>query len=442
MKTAFALVLAVALAPCMPSSAAQGAGREPSAPQGGGREVSPPVPQPKPKPRSPAGKTGGSRSTRKSTSSSAPKTPATAELSVRSSPPGCDVAIDGNPVGKTDSGGLLTVASIKPGRHTVSIRKDRYREERREVTLVAGGDRAVDVTLAPVPGTITVNVNLPGAEIRIGEGVVRSDKVESLEVAPGRYDVSVTKLGYKPYHGTANLEPGQSVRIDAAIEPLTLKGLVELAEDEFVRERYANVITLCDMVLADKPNRPRANLLLGASLFRSGRSADSLSPLLKAIEGGERVAVPVRQRRDSVGPGETEGLLVVGRDVVAFLAPTDPGLEFATPLRGVMHFERSRGAKAPVLMTVDLSDESRLPGAGLCLAPCGSSTTQMPGRKGRGKKDAGEVRPSRPRSVRKKDRGDDRDGRRASIEEIEYASAPSSEAALDLAAQLYARLRR
>jgi hypothetical protein len=217
------------------------------------------------------------------------------------------VTIDGNPAGTTNAAGLLTVDPVAPGKRVVLVSKKQYQEERREVTFVAGTDRALEVTLSPLPARLTVNVNLPDAEIRVGDTPARTGRVDDLEIAPGRYTVSVTKLGYRPYTGTVNLGPGQSARIDAAIEPLSLKDLVALAEDEFLREKYDDVVALCDMVLAEKPNRPRANLLLGASLFRLGRGSDSAAPLLKAIEGGERIAVPVRQHRPSLGPDEAEG---------------------------------------------------------------------------------------------------------------------------------------
>jgi hypothetical protein len=362
---------------------------------------------------------------------------------VRTTPGGCDVSIDGNDAGTTDSGGTLTFGPVSAGKHVVTIRKDRYREERRDVTFASGADRSLEVTLTLLPAKLTVNANVPQAEIRIGKGEVHSNRVEAMELAPGRYEVTVAKLGFKTYSGFVDLEAGRSVRVDAALAPLALKGLVAEAEDEFVRERYDRVIALCGMVLADKPNRPRANLLLGASYLRAGRPADSVEPLFRALEGGERIAVPVRQRRSSLGAGETEGLLVIGRDVLAFLANGDPGLDFAMPLRGIVTFGRPRGANAPMLLTADLNSDARLPAGGLCLVPCGTRSNELPGRKGRGKKDTGEARPSRPRSIRQKDRGDDDvGGRRSTPEEIEYVAAPSAEAALDIAAQLYARLRR
>jgi hypothetical protein len=315
MKRVIAVVIAATLAPCALAASPQGGGRTAPPPQGGGRDTSAPA-RPS-KPRKPARRSTGSRTSGNGSSPSV-KAPTAAELLVRTSPGGCIVLLDGNVAGTTNSDGALVVGPVSAGKHVVTVRKDRYVEERHDVTFVSGNDRSLEVTLKLLPSKLTVNANIPDAEIRIGDGESQTGRVDSLELAPGRYEVTVAKLGYKTYSGTVDLEAGRSVRIDASLAPLALKGLVAEAEDEFVRERYDRVIALCDMVLADKPNRPRANLLLGASYLRAGRPAESVEPLLRALEGGERIAVPVRQHRPSLGAGETVGLLVLGRDVVAW----------------------------------------------------------------------------------------------------------------------------
>jgi hypothetical protein len=348
--------------------------------------------------------------------------------------------LDGTRIGTTDAEGVLVFGPVQPGKHEIVVRKSRHREERRDLTIAAGSERSVEVMLTLLPGTLSVSSNVADAEVRVGSSKVYTGRVDGLELAPGRYEVTVSKLGYRAYAGTVNLEAGGSARIDAALEPLAPKALVALAEDEFVGEHYDRVVALCEMVLAEKPNRPRANLLLGASYLRTGRSADSVAPLLKAVEGGERVAAPVHQRRATLGTGQAPGLLILGRNEVTFRSPDDPGLDFAVQLRGV---RRVGGTTSPLLLAVDVDDSSRVPAdTGLCLLPC-ASVSELPGRKGRGKKRGGDGRPSRPRSVKKKDRRGDADGSsRMPPEEIEYVADAPSQAALDVIAQLLAQLRR
>ncbi|MGE0867271.1 MAG: PEGA domain-containing protein [Kofleriaceae bacterium] len=66
-------------------------------------------------------------------------------LSVKSTPAGAQVSLDGKPVGATD-GSFNTY----PGRHTITIEKAGYEAERREVETAEGATQEVSVTMRPV----------------------------------------------------------------------------------------------------------------------------------------------------------------------------------------------------------------------------------------------------------------------------------------------------
>jgi hypothetical protein len=61
---------------------------------------------------------------------------------VKSTPPGCDINVDGKWMGSTPSTIRLT-----PGDHNISIEKDEMRSWQRTMTVTAGGSSTIDATL-------------------------------------------------------------------------------------------------------------------------------------------------------------------------------------------------------------------------------------------------------------------------------------------------------
>jgi len=61
---------------------------------------------------------------------------------VKSTPPGCDIDVDGKYMGSTPSTIQLT-----PGEHQVSIEKEELRPWQRTMTITAGGSSTIDATL-------------------------------------------------------------------------------------------------------------------------------------------------------------------------------------------------------------------------------------------------------------------------------------------------------
>jgi hypothetical protein len=61
---------------------------------------------------------------------------------VKSTPPGCDINVDGKWMGSTPSTIRLT-----PGDHNISIEKDEMRAWQRTMTVTAGGSSTIDATL-------------------------------------------------------------------------------------------------------------------------------------------------------------------------------------------------------------------------------------------------------------------------------------------------------
>ncbi len=61
---------------------------------------------------------------------------------VKSTPPGCDINVDGRWMGNTPS-----TIRLAPGEHDISIEKDEMRPWQRRMTVTAGGSSTIDATL-------------------------------------------------------------------------------------------------------------------------------------------------------------------------------------------------------------------------------------------------------------------------------------------------------
>jgi hypothetical protein len=65
-----------------------------------------------------------------------------ASVIVKSTPPGCDINVDGKYMGSTPS-----TIQLSPGEHEVSIEKEELRPWQRTMTVTAGGSSTIDATL-------------------------------------------------------------------------------------------------------------------------------------------------------------------------------------------------------------------------------------------------------------------------------------------------------
>jgi hypothetical protein len=267
---------------------------------------------------------------------------------VATTPAGCLVLLDGKVVAATREDGLLVLPNLRPGTHEVVVRKDAYREQRRRVELEAGERERLDVALDPFPGVLAVTTDPPdGVEIQVdGLGTFR-EGVSDLELAPGDYQITASKPGHRPATVQARIRSGETSRVRVALEAVNLDGLEREAESLFNAGQYDRVIALCEEILEAEADRPRAYLMLGASYFRTGRYAESVDPLARAVRGGEEVLFSVALDTGAHGPagegGPRRGYVVLRDDGFGFRSVGDrPGGDFFVPFGQVS--EPSGGA--------------------------------------------------------------------------------------------------
>jgi len=145
-----------------------------------------------------------------------------AKLTVRSTPSGARVTIDGQRVGVTPFS-----APIRGGGHRVAVELDGERDER-DVALEYGEPETVDLTLRVVTrpvvkpggapptstqGLIVVRGQPEGALITI-DGMPAGTVPMSIPVGEGQHTVKVTSYGYTPYETTAYVQRGHEAQVD------------------------------------------------------------------------------------------------------------------------------------------------------------------------------------------------------------------------------------
>jgi hypothetical protein len=144
-----------------------------------------------------------------------------AKLTVKSTPSGAKVIIDGKKVGITPF-----TAPIRGGGHRVAVELDGERDER-DVALEYGEPETVELTLKamsrPLPqrnppptsaqGILVVRGDVPGALITINDMPAGTVPM-SIPIAEGQHRVKVTSYGYTPYETTAYVTRGLESSLD------------------------------------------------------------------------------------------------------------------------------------------------------------------------------------------------------------------------------------
>lgn len=140
------------------------------------------------------------------------------QLAIDSTPQGAQVQVDGR--GDPSWVTPLSVTSLAPGRHTVTIGKNGYVSETRAVEVGSGSKAVVLLHLAAAAGTISVRSEPAGASVFVDGRDSGHVTPAQISVEKGNHVVLVRKQGYLDETTTANLQPGQSYHFSPALRPL------------------------------------------------------------------------------------------------------------------------------------------------------------------------------------------------------------------------------
>ena len=209
----FSLILSAVLllALAAPGSARQRGGREPQPPDR--TSGTPGVAKGRQTPRGGMKQGGGGK-----------PAPATATLSVSVTPRDSTVSLRGQAYRALD--GFVLLNGLPPGTHHVNVRREGYLGKEFEISLRPGDSTPLSVSLERLSGFITVSPLVADAEINIVEAAtgkrvgVYSGRADGVELPLGRYQVIVSKEGYRTAVREVVVEPAVKASIEPSLAPL------------------------------------------------------------------------------------------------------------------------------------------------------------------------------------------------------------------------------
>jgi hypothetical protein len=138
-------------------------------------------------------------------------------LTVASTPDGATVTLDGKDVGLTPWSG-----EMKPGEHTVQVRRAGHLGAERTVAIQAHRDADLSFALERIagPGQLRVETDPPDAEVSI-DGQKPVSAPYAGELSSGDHNVEVSSVGYRSVAQQITLLPGQQVSLRLTLSPVT-----------------------------------------------------------------------------------------------------------------------------------------------------------------------------------------------------------------------------
>jgi|GEM_PF-6642592 len=224
-----------------------------------------------------------------------PPPPAMASLSIYSTP-GSRISINGKPSGEAAGDGWLYIPSLKPGRYLVKSSLNGHREASQPVTLRAGSSESLQMPLVAIQGTLNVTTNIQGATIEVEGFGEHQNKVSSLPVSPGNYQISAWKTGYKRVSQNEYIPPGQTKNIQIFLEPINVQKLLEEARHAYTARDFQKSIALCNDVLQVEPKNAHANGCIGLSLYVQKEYDRSFNYFVDFISQGQTLRLPSGRR--------------------------------------------------------------------------------------------------------------------------------------------------
>jgi hypothetical protein len=132
------------------------------------------------------------------------------KLTVRSSPPGARVKVDGELVGVTPYAGV-----VPGGAHRVAVESDADRQAK-DITAEFAEPLALAFELRGADGTLVVTGTPVGATVLV-DGNPAGRLPAALTVPSGTHRVRVSSDGYEPYEATVEVEPNRPAKLDAEL---------------------------------------------------------------------------------------------------------------------------------------------------------------------------------------------------------------------------------
>jgi hypothetical protein len=197
---------------------------------------------------------------------------------------GCDVLIDGQTLGRTDSDGNFIVSNLPVRNYTIVLRKLGYREFKKDIVLTAAG-ATLKAHLTPDIGLVNVTTDAPDATLSIpGYGQFHED-IHELMLPSGTYTVSATSPGHRPVQHALTVRPGYVRTLTLHLEPI-ISELVVTMLGSLENKQFARAEQQADELLRYMPDNGYGYLTKATVSYYRGDREDFAKNVRRTIKGG------------------------------------------------------------------------------------------------------------------------------------------------------------
>ena len=147
------------------------------------------------------------------------KAPAAGSLQISGGTPGAQVSVDGQQVGELDSTGGLGPVKIDPGKHQIAFSKAKFTAKSQAYTVTAGEKLQISENVAKLErsaepvATVRLEVSPSHAAISVKSSagaLLHAQPGQTLSLAPGTYEVSVSAPGFVSRNLPLELSSGET----------------------------------------------------------------------------------------------------------------------------------------------------------------------------------------------------------------------------------------
>jgi hypothetical protein len=129
----------------------------------------------------------------------------TGVLDISGTVDGATVAVDGRELGL-----LPRSVDLGAGPHTIRVEKEGYRTFEREVHIVPGRTLEIEARLDVVPPRLSVDADVPGAQVFLDRRFVGKTPLVIPDVEPGEHRLNVSAEGYEGFRKDVTVGPGRN----------------------------------------------------------------------------------------------------------------------------------------------------------------------------------------------------------------------------------------
>jgi hypothetical protein len=160
-----------------------------------------------------------------------------ARVTLTVDPPEATITIDGRPLARTEepaaarpivAAGVLPPGPgtpppaptfdvvLDPGAHVITLARKGFTDVVVNRTVAPGSATTLELKLDRLPATLKISSTQTGAIVKVDQSDVGPTPVDVLRPA-GAYHVTVNKLGFLPYDAQVTVQPGEEVKLSAAL---------------------------------------------------------------------------------------------------------------------------------------------------------------------------------------------------------------------------------